>query len=277
VAESWGFGVARADAVTTTQAVLGEICSIGSLACGERLVPRFAADYRELADMLKRGTLGIAWMPPIPALEAEDAGYGTVLALPARRGMATYHAAFITKKGGPRDLKECKGKRVAWVDAESASGYVIPRMHLASMGLEMKGFFSGEAFVKSHTAVVEAVALGRADVGATFCSLDPATKRVLTAGWTSSDGRPLFSVETIATAGPIPNDAIVASAQLPLPVRASLRRWLLQLAQRDKDLFQQLLRASEFRTFPDGHFDPLKHTIRVARARGFSMPPPPKV
>ncbi len=97
-------------------------------------------------------------------------------------------------------------------------------MHLASTGIDLKGFFSEESFVKSHIAVVEAVALGRADVGATFCSLDPATRRVLSAVWTAPDGRPLFTIETIATAGPIPNDAIVASSKLPLPVRASLRR-----------------------------------------------------
>jgi len=30
----------------------------------------------------------------------EICSIGTVLALPARKGMATYHAAFITKKGG---------------------------------------------------------------------------------------------------------------------------------------------------------------------------------
>lgn len=271
MASSWGFGVARADAVTTTQAVLGEICHLATAASGERLTPFFAENYKELASALRTGEIGVAWMPPIPALESETQGVGTVLALPARKGSATYHAAFITRKGGPRSLSECAGKRAAWVDRESASGYVIPRMHLASLGF-VDRFFGEETFLRSHIAVVDAVMLGRADVGATFCSLDPVTKRVLSAGWTTSDGRALHPVETIATTGPIPNDAIVASTKLPLPARASIRRWLLQLDQRGKELFQLLLRAQEFRTFPDGHFDPLKHTIRVARARGFGPP-----
>ncbi len=268
---SWGFGIVRAETMSAPQAALAEICDLVSAATGEKFAPLFASSYRDLAAALGDGRAGIAWMAPIPAIELEDKGQGLVLALPARKGLATYHAALITRKGGPRTIKECEGKRVAWVDAESASGYVIPRIHLASLGLDPKTFFGSETFQRTHEAVVDAVVTGRAELGATFCNFAPGTTRVVNAGWTDVEGAKPRAVELLASAGPIPNDAIVGSSKLPLPLRASVTRFLLDAGgARGKRLFEQLLRATEFRVFPAGHFDPLKHMVRVARVRGFA-------
>lgn len=272
---SWGFGIVRAEIMAAPQAVLAEICELATTATGEKFVPHFAQSYRELAASLAEGKTGIAWMPPIPAVEIEESGAGLVLALPARKGLATYHAALIARKGGARTIQECQGKRVAWVDAESASGYVIPRIHLASLGIDVARFFASESFVKTHMAVVEAVLAGRAAVGATYCNFEPNSTRVANAGWTDADGTNARAVEVLTTTGPIPNDAIVGSSKLPLPLRASITRFLLQITPRGRPLFEQLLRATEFRTFSAGHFEPLKHMVRMARVRGFTIPPPP--
>lgn len=255
--------------------MLTDICELASQACGEKLVPQFASSYRELAGWIAEGKTGVAWMPPIPAVEIEDRGAGSVVALPTRNGMATYHAALVARRGGPTTIEECRGKRVAWVDAESASGYLIPRLHLVSVGFDVARGFAKETFEKTHIGVVDAVLAGRAEIGATYCNFEPNTQRVANAGWTDADGGNARPVTIVASAGPIPNDAIVGSSKLPLPLRARLTRWLLELDPNGKRLFQQLLRASEFRVFPSAHFEPLKHMVRLARVRGFSIPPPP--
>ncbi len=254
--------------------MLGEICSLATAAVGEKIVPHFATSYRELAQALETGKMGLAWMPPIPAVELEENRVGVVLAVPARKGLATYHSALITRLGGPRTVKDCAGRDVAWVDAESASGYLIPRLHLASLGIDVRTFFGKEIYARTHAAVVDAVVAGRVTLGATYCNFDSSSKRVTNAGWTDPDGHNARPVEMLASAGPIPNDAIVGSAKLPLPLRASLTRFVLELQPRGKELFQQLLRATEFRVLPAAHFEPLKHIVRAARARGFSMVPP---
>ena len=258
------------------QAVLAEICELASIATGEKFVPQFAASYRDLATTIGSGKTGLAWMPPIPAVELEDGGGGFVLALPARKGSATYHSALITRKGVAKTIEECKGKSIAWVDQESASGYVIPRLHLASLGIDAPKFFSKEIFAKTHMGVVDAVVAGRADVGATYCNFDPTTKQVSNAGWTDADGHNARSVEMLTSTGAIPNDAIVGTSKLPVPVRTGVTRFLLELSPRGKQLFEQLLRATEFRVSRPGHFEPLKHMVRMARVRGYSMPPPAK-
>jgi phosphonate transport system substrate-binding protein len=187
--------------------------------------------------------------------------------------MATYHSALVTRVSGPRTLQDCAGRGIAWVDEESASGYVIPRLHCASMGIDARTFFGKEVFARTHVGVVDAVVAGRVGVGATYCNMDATGKRVLNAGWTEPDGSNARPVEILATAGPIPNDTIVGSAKLPLPLRAALTRWLVGLTPRGRELFQLLLRATEFRVLSAAHFTPLRHIVRTARARGFSMPP----
>jgi len=276
IVSTWGFGVVRAETMAAPQAVLAEICELATEATGEKFVPQFAESYRELAKTLGSGKTGVAWMPPIPAVELEDNGAAFVLALPARKGQATYHSALITRKGVAKRIEDCKGKTVAWVDQESASGYVIPRLHLASLGIDVGAFFSKEIFAKTHMGVVDAVVAGRVDVGATYCNFDPGSKTVSNAGWTDPDGSNARPVEMLTSTGAIPNDAIVGTSKLPLPLRASVTRFFLELEPRGKQLFEQLLRATEFRVTRPGHFDPLKHMVRMARVRGYSIPPPGK-
>jgi phosphate/phosphite/phosphonate ABC transporter binding protein len=275
IVSTWGFGVVRAETMAAPQAVIAEICDLASSAAGEKFIPQFAESYRELAKTLTTGKTGLAWMPPIPAVEIEETGAGFVLALPARKGQATYHSALITRKGAAKTIEDCKGKSIAWVDQESASGYVIPRLHLASLGIDIGKFFSKEIFAKTHMGVVDAVIAGRADVGATYCNFEPGSKTMSNAAWTDVDGNNARSIDMLTSTGAIPNDAIVGTSKLPLPLRASVTRFLLELSPRGKQLFEQLLRATEFRVSRPNHFEPLKHMVRMARVRGYSIPPPP--
>ena len=71
-----------------------------------------------------------------------------------------------------------------------------------------------------------------------------------------------------ATAGPIPNDMIVVSKGLPIAVRASVQRWLLDLDARSKELFGEIIHGTQFRVPAAAHFQPLRAMMAAARARG---------
>jgi len=97
------------------------------------------------------------------------------------------------------------------------------------------------------------------------------TKRIMTAGWTAADGSKIRDVELVATLGPIPNDAIVASARVPASVRSSLTRWLLAPDERSQDLLAELFQVRSFRVASSAHFDELRHMRRAARSRGYDV------
>ncbi|HEY2511810.1 MAG TPA: PhnD/SsuA/transferrin family substrate-binding protein [Polyangiaceae bacterium] len=265
---AWSFGVARSHAVGSVQSRLRELCSLASEACDVAFTPLHAGSYRELADGITRGDVGVAWMPPLPAIELEASGAAAALVLSSRQEGTSYYSAIVTREGKAKTLAELEGMRVAWVERESAAGYLVPRLHLASQGRDAKSFFAQESFAHSHLGVVDAVASGAADVGATFCTLDPVTKRVVTAGWMAADGSKIRNVELVTTLGPIPNDAIVVASSVPASVRSSLTRWFLSPDERTQELFAELFQVSSFRVASAAHFEPLRHRVRAARARG---------
>jgi phosphonate transport system substrate-binding protein len=261
--------MARSHAIGAVQTRLKELCALVSEVTDTTFLPHHANSYAELAAAMRDGDVGVAWMPPIPAIELEEEGAATALALPTRQDSSSYYAALITREGRGKSIADLQGMRAAWVDRESAAGYLVPRLHLASLGLDVKTFFAQETFTHSHLGVVDAVVSGAADVGATFCTLEPLSKRVVTAGWTAADGSTIRNVEVVATIGPIPNDAFVAASRVPAAVRSSLTRWLLAPDEKSRELLAELFQVRTFKVASDAHFEPLRHVIRAARARGF--------
>jgi phosphonate transport system substrate-binding protein len=156
---------------------------------------------------------------------------------------------------------------VAWVDPESASGYLVPRVHLASLGLDPSTFFGEEIFCDTHRGVVDGVLHGLADIGATYCQLDPKGK-VITAAWTLNDGSSIRPVDLIASAGPIPNDAIVGTKSLSVIDRSRFLRFLLSPSDDAKGKLRDVFNTSDFRMAKPDHFRPLRQLVRMAAARG---------
>lgn len=198
---------------------LTEVCEHLSSAAGLIVIPHLASGYRALADAIEQGLVGFAWAPPMLVVDLEERNQAALLAIPSRRGStASFYTALIVRQGGPKSINELAGKRAAWVDRESVAGRLVARLHLARSGFDSTKLAS-ETFFHSHDAVVDAVVSGRADVGATFCTLEPGTRRIVNGAWTSQDGTSAKPIEVLATAGPIPNDAIVASTRVPSEVR----------------------------------------------------------
>ena len=208
----------------------------------------------------------------MPTIDLDSRRIATVLAIPARNGTTSYHAAMIVRRGGPRTVGDLHRRRAVWVERDSAAGYLVPRMHLAAQGIDVLRYFSRELFVHSHPAVVDAIVNGEADVGATYCHVD-GKSRVVRGAWMDDDSRNVRPIEVLATFGPIPNDALVGSNELAATARTSITRWVLDPSPRARELFAQLLGSGDFRIPSVDHYDPLKHMARAARARGHDADP----
>ena len=271
----WGFGIVQSlELERTGQRALGELCEKLAAIADVRLRPFVAQSHAELARAVDDEEVALAWLPPIPTIELEDSRLATVLAIPLRNGQTSYSSALVTRRGirpnASRDLAttlaELRGRRVAWVDAESAAGYLVPRMQLAASGVEDPGSFWGrETFVRTHPAVIDAVVSGQAEVGATYCQLD-AQKNVVRGAWIDEEGLARRPIEVLATFGPIPNDALVVSNLVPVADRSALTRAMQ--VPRVRELLGQLVGATDFRMPSATHYEPLRHLLRTARARG---------
>jgi phosphonate transport system substrate-binding protein len=73
---------------------------------------------------------------------------------------------FARRDSGIKTLADLKGKRAAFVDKATATGYLYMLALLREYGIkDIKGHFSGYHFSGSHDSVVYSVLTGRADVG----------------------------------------------------------------------------------------------------------------
>jgi ABC-type phosphate/phosphonate transport system substrate-binding protein len=138
-------------------------------------------------------------------------------------------------------------------------------MRLVAEGLDPDKLFGKQSFLGTHARVAAAVLAGEADVGATYLSLDAATQRPVSAGWLDA-GAAINGAFILATAGPIPNDAIAFSKRLPDALRASLVEQVTALPAAVPEALGRLLGADGFALPRTSHFEALR-VLLAARKR----------
>jgi len=211
-------GIALTSDPERARARLGHLASTLERATGLRLERQVAYPYHRLLDALEAGELDLVWLPPMLALRSTGRGLVTPLALPVRHGVCTYSTALFTRPDAPvTEVTALRRARAAWVDPQSAAGYLVIRALLRSRGLDLTALFEENTFYGSHDAVVEAVFEGRADVGATFVHERADGRGEQRAGWRD------HQVQVLAMADSIPSDMLAARAELEPEIRGRLQ------------------------------------------------------
>ena len=207
-----------------------------------------AADYRALVAALEQQIVHFAWLPPLSAARATRSSSVVPIAVAVRNGTTSYMTGLITRKGSSiRTLKDLVSVRVAWVDRDSASGYVVIRAALRISGISLVDAFSEELFLRSHGEVARAVSTGRVDVGATCFNFAEGSVQIARTGYAGEGGLPREEVQLIAHAGPIPSDIFAAHAKVPAPTLALLRGLLVgSRPSPARDLALTLMHADRF-------------------------------
>jgi len=188
--------------------------------------------YDRVAQLIWRRDIDLAWMSPIPLISlARNKSVLPILSLTRGANIHYRCALIVSATTHITAIEELFGKRAAWVDQHSASGYVLPRIELARHGIGPKNLAS-ERFFGSHDAVVRAVASGRADFGATFARLAPNGE--VAGSWIRTPGL-ARSIRVLATFGQVPPDAIVVRRDMNGELRDRLSRGFRALTSSPKD------------------------------------------
>jgi len=116
---------------------------------------------------------------------------------------------------------------VAWVDRESASGYVVLRTALTRAGVKLTDAFSDELFVRSHAAVARAVVGGQVDVGATCAHTEQGVMRFARTPYPGDEGLSGAELRVVFEAGPIPSDIFAVRHDVRSQVQAAVEAGLL--------------------------------------------------
>lgn len=264
------FGLVRTLEPRRTQGVAALAEQLGR-ALGEPVVPWGAGGYRELGDAFARGELSFAWMPPLITLELFEQGSIGVLAIPERGGSTTYNSALLGRASSNLLLEDMEHAAAAWVDPESTAGYLVPRLHLAAQGVDLRKLTARESFLRSHDAVVDAIASGRADFGATHCLRKPGQREPERGSWIGRPGAE-GKIRVLDVSAPIPNDALVGAAHLDTRLRTRLLGFVLAPPAGVSAVFRDLLDCETFRVGTSAHYDELRRLTRRAGPQPSSPP-----
>ena len=221
LADSVKLGVYPSNDPAKLQSVMDVFAVYLTEQTGDRVTAVVTRDYDELVDRLRNRSVDIAWIntlnyAKITAELPEIEYLATYMeANPNTGEILPYYRSYIValKGSGLETLADGRGKRFAFTDVGSTSGYGYPNLLLRKHGIDPKSDFTQVFFLKKHDRVIDALLAGSIDLGAV------SDGTYLTAKRNHGDR---FAV--LAQSDPIPLDALVATPTFSADRMAAYRK-----------------------------------------------------
>ncbi|MCC7106376.1 MAG: phosphate/phosphite/phosphonate ABC transporter substrate-binding protein [Chloroflexi bacterium] len=228
--------------------------------------------YAAVIEAIGAGNLEIAWLAPLSYVLARQKYGADVILSSIRQGSKTYRAQIIAPADSPlKEVSELKGKRFAFVDSASASGFLYPSALLKDNGVDPKKDLGETVFAGGHDKVVIAVYNKQVDAGATFGDSTetgpPQDARSLVR---STLPDVMDRVRVLAKTEPIPNDTVSVRRGLPADLVAKIKAGLLAISATDegKRQLKALYSIDGLGEASDRDYDGLR---RVAQVVGLDL------
>ncbi|HET8567789.1 MAG TPA: phosphate/phosphite/phosphonate ABC transporter substrate-binding protein [Candidatus Limnocylindria bacterium] len=260
--------------------------ALGS-ATGLRWKVSVPTSYAAQIEAFCAGQVDVAFIAPLQMTLALDRGCGSPILAALRRNAegqltTTYESQILVRAdSGINSVADLKGKKFAFVDAVSASGYLFPALLVKNKGgQDPKTFFSSTIFAGGHPQSVLAVYNKQVDGGAMFIDArvrDLQTKQ-LAAGMPADI---LTATKVIDKAGPIPNDGVAVSKSMPKDVVDQIKKALLDYGNTDagKKNYKDLFAWDGMQEVSASFFDPIREAAKLAgidvQAEAAKTPRPP--
>jgi phosphate/phosphite/phosphonate ABC transporter binding protein len=178
------------------------------------------SDYDSLGRSLLNGTIDIGWFSPFAYVSAKDKGDITPLVTTVVNQNPSYHGYIIARKDKAfQSIDSLQGKRFAFVDKQSASGYVYPKAMLLEQGKNPDKFFAETVFLGSHNRVIDAVLEGSVDAGATYSEAMESAK---------VNGLAVHNLVILKQTESIPKDVIAGRPGLDQQLLTSLKQVFIE-------------------------------------------------
>lgn len=163
--------------------------------------------YEDIINGLKSGEVDMAYLGALSYIKAHETAGVIPLVQPnfITEKDPLYRSCIIVRKdSGIKNIAGLKGKKFAFTDKDSTSGYLIPVSMMSDIGVKNLKFFSKYIFTGDHEAAFLAVYNGYVDGAAVYSRLfldnqDPRLKDII----------------IIKQSAPIPTGPIVIRKEIP--------------------------------------------------------------
>jgi phosphonate transport system substrate-binding protein len=199
-------------------------------------------------------------------LAHEKYGAKAVLRVIRTGNQAYYRGQIIVRTdSGIEKLEDLNGKSIAYVDASSASGYILPSSLLRKKGIKP----SRETFAMKHDNVVIMVYQKQVDAGATFYSPPhPVTGEPLDARSRVKKQYPdvFEKIKILALTDSLPNDPVVFRKGMPDIMIQRIKNALLEFANSEegKKIMPDIYSMEGLIETKDSDYDLLRKLVKEA-------------
>jgi phosphonate transport system substrate-binding protein len=201
-----------------------QVAHLLEVATGDHFESFVATSYAGVIEAMGAGRADIGWLNTFSYVIAHQKYGVEVRLVTVRFGLPYYRAEIIAQSSsGINSLADLKGKRFAFVDPASTSGYLFPLAALKKAGDDPAKFFGQTVFAGSHNNVVLAVYQGRADAGAVFEDARASMQKTLP--------DVMQKIKVVWKSDPIPNDTVSFRRELAADVKDRVSKALLRFSQ----------------------------------------------
>ena len=214
-----------------------------------------ASDYAGTVQALTSGQIHMAQMGGSAYGSAWIDSNGQVEPLVANKetdGQLGYNSILIVKADSPyKKMEDLKGRTLAWADANSTSGYLIPLVSLRASGIEPDKYFGKTLFSGGHEQSVLGVINGQFDSAFTWSSKGHNAGQI--AAMVKRGVLKLDQFRVIWESPLIPNPLVVVRKDMPADMRKDMLAFWTELHQRSPALAEAAARGKTAGFVPVTH------------------------
>jgi phosphonate transport system substrate-binding protein len=254
------FGVLPRLSPQEMMTMFGPLAEYLSKETGDKVSLVIPKDFEAYKEAVKAGQVDLGFSNPIIYVQLKKGSALEPLALSIEpKAGARFRGIIIARKdSGIEKVQDLKGKKLVFVDKDSAAGYIFQMLTLSKAGLNVEKDFTTLPFAKKHDNVVMAVFNKTADAGGIReDDLDKLKDKV-----------DLTQIKIVAYTDYFPNWPVYATSKLDKGAAAKVKAALMKLKKGDATTDRILgpAKLAGFESVTDKDYDMLRMAAQLVGA-----------
>ena len=217
-----------------------------------------ASNYIGVVEGLGSGSVDFGIIPPFSSLLAQkQSSAKPILTSKGKTGKPGYTAElYVRKDSGIKSLQDVKGKKVAFVDPSSSSGYIYPGAMLVEAGLNLDKDISYQ-FSGGHDKSLQLLLNKDVDVIATFDGVEDR--------YAKDFPQAKNEIQKLATSEMIPGVMVTVSSKMDKELQEKLEKALRDIEKdpKMKELFTKMFSITGFSDVDQDTYKKVEATAKV--------------
>lgn len=217
-----------------------------------------ATNYVGVVEGLGSGQVDFGFIPPFAyVLANEESNAEVILTALNKSGEAKYRSQFLVRKDSDiTSFSDIKGKKVAFVDPSSTSGYLFPGVHLIKEGINIEKDIE-YVYAGGHDKALQLLLNGDVDVATTFVDARDRYKEDFPEA--------MEKTEVLGYTDYIPNISVTVKGDMEEELKDKIKVALLNIAKTEEgsELLKTLFNMYGFEEATDSDYDIIRTTAKT--------------